>query len=101
MGACGGPRVISPDSRPRLAEKARLRFDRKAHQYLLLFPEKGLTLNPTAAEILKLCTGEHTVEAIIERLLQTFGGQPRDVVEREVVAFLGSMAERGLVKAGR
>ena len=93
--------MISPDSRPRLAEKARLRFDRKARQYLLLFPEKGLTLNPTAAEILKLCTGEHTVEAIIERLLQTYDTQPRDVVEREVVAFLGSMAERGLVKAGR
>jgi hypothetical protein len=67
----------------------------------LLFPEKGLALNATAAEILRLCTGEHTVEVIIEHLLQTHESQPRDVVEREVVAFLGSMAERGLVKAGR
>ena len=93
--------MISADSRPRLAEKARLRFDRKGQQYLLLFPERGLALNPTAAEILKLCTGEHTVGAIVECLLQTFDGQPRDVVEREVVAFLASMADRGLVKAGR
>lgn len=93
--------MILANSRPRLAEKARLRFDRKAQQYLLLFPERGLALNPTAAEILKMCTGEHTVEAIIERLLQTYDNQPRDVVEREVVAFLASMAKRGLVKAGR
>lgn len=93
--------MISAESRPRLAEKARLRFDRKARQYLLLFPEKGLALNATAVEILKLCTGEHTVEAIIDRLLRAFDGQPRDVVEREVVAFLTSMAGRGLVKAGR
>ena len=93
--------MISADSRPRLAEKARLRFDRKAQQYLLLFPEKGLALSPTAAEILKLCTGEHTVEIIIEQLLQKYETQPHDVVEREVLAFLASMADRGLVKAGR
>lgn len=92
--------MISQTSRPRLAEKARLRFDRKARQYLLLFPERGLALNATAAEILKMCTGEHTVEVIIERLLQTHDAQPREAVEREVVAFLGSMAERGLVKPG-
>lgn len=101
MGAPGRPRVISAESRPRLAEKARLRFDRKGQQYLLLFPERGLALNPTAAEILKLCTGEHTVEAIIERLLETYDTQPREAVEREVVLFLAGMAERGLVKAGR
>lgn len=93
--------MISVDSRPRLAEKARLRFDRKAQQYLLLFPEKGLALSPTGAEILKLCTGEHTVEGIVERLLQMYETRSRDVVEREVVAFLASMADRGLVKTGR
>ena len=93
--------MISGDSRPRLAEKARLRFDRKARQYLLLFPERGLALNPTAAEILKMCTGEHTVGAIVEHLLQMYDTQSREAVEQEVVAFLAGMADRGLVKAGR
>lgn len=93
--------MISTDSRPRLAEKARLRFDRKAGQYLLLFPEKGLALNPTAAAILKLCTGEHTVGVIVERLLQTYETEPRDVVEREVLRFLVSMADRGLLRTGQ
>jgi coenzyme PQQ biosynthesis protein PqqD len=92
--------VISTESRPRLAAKARLRFDRNAQQYLLLYPERGLALNPTAAAVLELCTGEHTVEAIIERLVETYRTEPRGVLEREVLAFLRTMADRGLVKDG-
>jgi coenzyme PQQ biosynthesis protein PqqD len=79
----------------------RLRFDRKAQQYMLLYPEKGLALNPTAAEIVKLCTGGHTVDAIVDQLVKTYGDRPREVIEREVLAFLGAMADRGLVKDGR
>ena len=89
---------MTPTSRPRLAAKARLRFDRLSQRYLLLYPERGLALSPTAAEILKLCTGEHTVSAIVTRLATAYAGEPLDVVEREVLAFLGTMMDRGLVK---
>jgi coenzyme PQQ biosynthesis protein PqqD len=89
--------MISLEARPRLAAKARLRFDRKSTRYLLLYPERGLVLNPTAADIVQLCTGEHTVEAIVERLVEKYASQPRAVVEREVMTFLGAMADRGLV----
>lgn len=90
--------MISVDSRPRLATKARLRFDRKSNRYLLLYPERGLALNPTAAEILKRCTGEHTVTAIVTQLMETYENRPHGAVEREVLAFLGAMVDRGLVK---
>ena len=46
--------MISVDMRPRLAGKARLRFDRKGERYMLLYPEKGLVLNDTATAIVKL-----------------------------------------------
>jgi hypothetical protein len=36
---------------PRLAPRARLRFDRHAGQWLLLYPERGLALNASAAAI--------------------------------------------------
>ena len=36
--------MIATDARPRLAAKARLRFDRKTSRYLLLYPERGLEL---------------------------------------------------------
>jgi coenzyme PQQ biosynthesis protein PqqD len=88
-----------PDARPRLAAKARLRFDRKSTRYMLLYPERGLVLNPTAADIVQLCTGDHTVGAIVERLAEKYATQPREAIEREVLTFLDAMAARGLVHA--
>jgi coenzyme PQQ biosynthesis protein PqqD len=91
--------VVAPDARPRLAAKVRLRFDRKTGRHLLLYPERGLELNATAAEVAKLCTGEHTVTAMIDALAARYATQPREVVAREVQTFLEAMAERGLVQA--
>jgi len=92
--------AITADSRPTLAAKARLRWDRQTSRYLLLYPERGLVLNPTAADVVQLCTGEHTVGAIVDRLAVKYAPQARESVEREVVAFLGQMAERGLIRSG-
>jgi coenzyme PQQ biosynthesis protein PqqD len=89
---------MSPESRPRLAAKARLRFDRKSSRYMLLYPERGMVLNPTAADILQRCTGEHTVSAIVDELARKYGHEP-PAVEREILDFLTTMAERGLVQA--
>jgi coenzyme PQQ biosynthesis protein PqqD len=88
--------VISAESRPRLAAKARLRFDRKSARYMLLYPERGLLLNPTAADVLQRCDGLRTVDSIVEELAQQYGHE-RPAVEREVMTFLQSMADRGLV----
>ncbi len=92
------PRAITADSRPVVAAKARLRWDARTSRHLLLYPERGLILNPTAADVLQLCTGEHTVGAIVDRLADKYAPQPRESVEREVLAFLASMADRGLIR---
>jgi len=89
--------MISATTRPQLAAKARLRFDRQSSRYMLLYPEKGLELSPTAADIVKLCTGEHTVAAIVTQLAEKYDTAAPDV-EREVLAFLGALADRGLVR---
>ncbi len=91
------PEAMSLESRPRLAPKVRLRYDRKAERYMLLYPEKGLVLNPTAADVAQLCTGEHTVRAIAAQLASKYS-QDEATVEREVVNLLNSLAERGLVQ---
>jgi len=90
--------MIAPTSRPQLAPKVRVRYDRRGQQYMLLYPEKGLALNPTAAAIVSLCTGEHTVEAIVEQLAAKSETEPRDRLEKDVLAFLQSMADRGLLR---
>ena len=89
--------MITAETRPTLAAKARLRWDRQASRYMLLYPERGLVLNPTAADVVQLCTGEHTVETIVEKLAQTYTTQTREALEQEIVSFLGRLAERGLV----
>ena len=88
---------MSAESRPRIASKARLRYDRKAERYMLLYPEKGLVLNPTAAEIAKLCTGEHSVAAIVAQLASRYD-KDSAAIEHEVMAFLSALAERGLLQ---
>jgi coenzyme PQQ biosynthesis protein PqqD len=86
-------------ARPVLASKARLRFDRLAGNWLLLYPERGLSLSATAADILQLCDGVRTVADIIAELSVRYDPAPDGAVERDVLAFFRSMCERGLVEA--
>jgi coenzyme PQQ biosynthesis protein PqqD len=90
--------MIAADARPRLAPKVRLRFDAKSERYMLLYPERGMALNPTAADIVQLCTGELTVAEIAARLAEKYAPQPRETIEREVIAFLDAMVERALMR---
>jgi pyrroloquinoline quinone biosynthesis protein D len=90
--------VITTESYPKVAAKARLRLDRITDRHLLLYPERGMILNRTAKEILVLCTGEQTVATIIDRLACRYAGQSRELIEQDVCCFLREMARRGLVR---
>ena len=89
---------MTPESKPRLAPKVRLRFDQKTHRFLLLFPERGILLNPTAAEIIKRCTGKETVTTIIGHLMQTYDGSSRQVIETESLHLLQQFHTSGLIR---
>jgi coenzyme PQQ biosynthesis protein PqqD len=91
---------VDPSTRPRLAPKARLREDRVTGGSLLLYPEKGLALNETAAEIVRLCTGELTVAEITDRLAAKYGAEQRDALAAEVQTFLQRLADRNLLREG-
>lgn len=90
--------MIDAGARPRLAPKVRLRHDRLTGRTLLLYPERGLSLNETASEILALCTGEATVADIVEVLVKKYGEEKRAAVAAEVHAFLQSLADRNLLR---
>lgn len=91
--------ALSPASRPRLANKARLKWDRHANKHLLLYPEHGLSLNDSAASILQLCDGQATVAQIAQTLAEKTGGA-REKIEADVLAFVTTLSERGLVTIG-
>jgi pyrroloquinoline quinone biosynthesis protein D len=84
------------DARPRLHPKARLRADALSGRTMLLYPERGLRLNATGEEVVRLCTGQATV-AEIAATLATRHASDGATVLAEVRAFLDSLAERGLL----
>ena len=86
------------ERKPKLAAKTKLRLDPKTGKYVLLYPEKGLLLNATGAAILKRCTGELALSAIVAELALEFPGESA-ALEAEVLAFVQSLLDRGLVQA--
>ena len=83
--------------RPRLAERARLKFDPIANQEMILFPEAALSLNETGAAIVRLCDGARSIDQIVEQLSTKYRGD-RDALMREVVDFLSMIRARGLLQ---
>jgi coenzyme PQQ biosynthesis protein PqqD len=88
--------MIGPQSRVRLAAKARLQRDRVSGKQFLLYPERGLELSDSAGRIVALCAEERTVEAIVDELAAA-SGAPRERIESEVISFLGALDDRGLL----
>lgn len=64
---------------------------------MLLYPEKGLVLNGTAADVVQLCTGDRTVGAIIEQLAAKYS-KDAAAIEPDVMKLLAALAERGLLR---
>ncbi|MBA4261616.1 MAG: pyrroloquinoline quinone biosynthesis peptide chaperone PqqD [Comamonadaceae bacterium] len=60
---------------PKLSRKFRLQFEPAQDRWVLLYPEGMVQLNPSAAEILKRCDGERSVDAIVSQLEATFNAQ--------------------------
>ena len=83
--------------RPTLAAKARLRKDAQTGRYLLLYPERGMELNATGVEIIRLCDGQTTIHEIVESLVRRYASTPSDVIEAEVLSFLGALHDRALL----
>ena len=63
---------------------------------MLLYPERGLALNDTGAEILGLCTGERRVSEIIDALAARHGQNA--ALADEVRDFLQQLADRNLLR---
>ncbi len=91
-------RPIEGASRPKLAGKARLRWDKREQKFLLVYPERGLLLNETGSAIVRALDGKRTVTEVVLHLRGELpGGAPADL-DGEVTRFLGRLGERGLLE---
>jgi pyrroloquinoline quinone biosynthesis protein D len=84
-------------SRPRLAPKTRLRYDRQRDAFVLLWPERGLWLNRSAGEILERCRGHETLSSIVTALSGQYPYTRRQLIEEDVRGLVRDLSRRGLL----
>ena len=88
---------VTEEARPRLPRGVRLVHNEAQGGFVLLAPERVFKADAIAAEILKRCTGEATVAAIVDDLAQTFAA-PRERILADVTKLLGSLADKRLLE---
>ncbi len=90
--------MIGHSSVVRLAAKARLRFDRHAQKHMVLYPERGLVLSESAADVVTLLVEPRPVAAIVETLAAKYDKADLEIIRRDVLELLRGLANRGLVE---
>jgi pyrroloquinoline quinone biosynthesis protein D len=88
---------VAADARPRLPRGVRLVHNEAHGGFVLLAPERVFKADAIAAEILKRCTGEATVAAIVDDLAAAFKA-PRERILTDVTNLLGSLADKRLLE---
>jgi len=78
--------------RPAVAAMFRLQFEPTQDSWVLLYPEGMVKLNTPAAEILRRCDGERSVDDIVADLEVAFAST---ALRGDVLDFLGQARERG------
>ncbi|HKR48998.1 MAG TPA: pyrroloquinoline quinone biosynthesis peptide chaperone PqqD [Pseudonocardiaceae bacterium] len=88
--------ALSRTDRPRLRRGVRTGTDPVSGETVLLFPEGVLIMNETAAAVVRLCDGDHSVADV----LHSVGESYHDVVVEDVMSLLEDMIAQGLLVAG-
>jgi pyrroloquinoline quinone biosynthesis protein D len=90
-------RDIGLASRPALGRHMKLRRDSVRDRWVILAPERILTPNEEAADILLLCDGKRTVAEIAEALAQEYDAGAGDIAA-DVLALLRDLAAGGVIR---
>jgi len=89
---------IADSARPKLPRGVRLTHNEAQGGWVLLAPERVFKADAIAHEILKRCTGEASVEQIVDDLAKAFAGAPRERIHADVVKLIGGLAEKKLLE---
>jgi pyrroloquinoline quinone biosynthesis protein D len=89
--------LIDLDSRPALRPHVRLRQDPVRGGWVVLAPERILTPNEQAADVLRLCDGQRTVADIAAQLADTYDAEP-DTIIADIVPVLQGLVDAGVLK---
>jgi pyrroloquinoline quinone biosynthesis protein D len=89
--------AITLNARPRLPRGVRL-VNSEAHGgWVLLAPERLFKADAVAAEILKRCTGDATLDSIVDDLARAYAA-PRERILADVSTLLQGLVEKKLLE---
>ena len=89
--------IVGRETKPHMPTYLKLRHDARRDRWILLAPERVLTPDQTAVDVLKLCDGKRTVDEIVAVLAKEYSA-PSDVIRADVLDLLQGLADKGYVK---
>ena len=89
--------TVAADAKPKLPRGVRLTHNEAQGGWVLLAPERVFKADAIAAEIVKRCTGEATVNEIVDDLARTFNA-PRERIMIDVSAMLSGLIDKRLME---
>jgi len=92
--------IVSEASRPVLPRHAKLKFDETRKVWVILAPERILSPDEIAVEVLQLCDGVRSVADMVEQLAAKYAA-PRDAISTDVIAMLQDLADKGFLTEAR
>lgn len=89
--------VVTVDTRPQLARFVRLRHDPGRDRWILLAPERVMTPDDIAIDVLKLCDGVRTLSDIATILSNDYDA-PQASIANDLIELLQGLADDGYLK---
>jgi pyrroloquinoline quinone biosynthesis protein D len=91
---------VSELSRPVLPRHAKLKFDQTRQVWVILAPERVLTPDEIAVEVLQMCDGVRSVGEIADLLARKYAAE-REAILADVIAMLQDLADKGFLTEAR
>lgn len=88
--------IVETNTTPALPRFVKLRHDKGRDRWIMLAPERILTPDPIAVEVLNLCDGEKTVGDISSHLAEIYNA-PAEVIEKDITTMLQDLADKGFL----
>ena len=85
--------LITAQSIVRLGQRIRLNFDKTRDQWILLGPEKVISLDPIAQVIISRCDGSCNIATLVEQLSTEYNAASKDI-EEDVLFLLQDLVDK-------
>lgn len=88
--------IVEASTTPALPRFVKLRHDKGRDRWIMLAPERILTPDDIAVEVLKLCDGERSVADIASELAKSYEA-PVEVIEKDIITMLQGLSDKGFL----